>query len=402
MTEDTSKVEGRAVIAVDAPRTVVALLSPFGRAALASLEIHGCQAISIARQLFHPAASIPGFGHERMHYYGRFGREVVDDVVLAVLNPLAHNTPAGIQEGLRGQTVQVHCHGGTTMVRALLAEIESLGTKVVDWREMLSEQGVHWTRIEAASALGQAKAWRAAAILLDQWQGRLERAFQKISAQWPVPGDRQSNEQGSLRTSVESLLEWSELGRHLLEPWRVMLLGRPNVGKSTLLNALLGYDRVIVHESPGTTRDVIEIETALDGWPVRLCDGAGLRESEDAVEQAGVEMAKQWSRSADLRILVRDLSRKFEEDDDVIEVLDPHLIVGNKMDLPSPWNDRQVATLDAEVSAASSEGLDRLVGLIVERLVPRTPPVGQAIPFSSPQVDWLRRRLGDDKNSAGR
>src|SRR5690606_16577637 len=90
------------------------------------------------------------------------------------------------------------------------------------------------------------------------------------------------------RRRLAALVDRAPLGLHLTRPWHVALAGAPNVGKSSLLNAVLGYGRAIVFDQPGTTRDVLDAVTAIDGWPVRLTDGAGLRESVDALEAAGV------------------------------------------------------------------------------------------------------------------
>jgi tRNA modification GTPase len=106
-----------------------------------------------------------------------------------------------------------------------------------------------------------------------------------------------------LTAQLDALLRWSEFGRHLTQPWQVVLTGVPNVGKSSLINRLLGYSRSIVYAEPGTTRDVVTAATAFDGWPVELSDTAGLRDAAGEIEAAGVERARRHLATADLAIV---------------------------------------------------------------------------------------------------
>ena len=117
---------------------------------------------------------------------------------------------------------------------------------------------------------------------------------------------------------IDALLARERLGRHLTRPWSVVLAGRTNVGKSSLMNALAGYGRAIVHHAPGTTRDAVALATAIDGWPVELCDTAGLRAADDAVERAGIERARQRLAQADLVVLVADRSVPWSAEDQAL------------------------------------------------------------------------------------
>ena len=108
---------------------------------------------------------------------------------------------------------------------------------------------------------------------------------------------------------IAILLARADLGRHLVRPWSVVLAGPVNVGKSSLINALAGYGRSIVHHAPGTTRDAVTAATAIDGWPVELCDTAGLRPAATPVERAGIERAQERLAQADLAVLVFDRER---------------------------------------------------------------------------------------------
>ena len=136
------------------------------------------------------------------------------------------------------------------------------------------------------------------------------------------------------RRQIDALLARADLGRHLVQPWRVVLAGRVNVGKSSLINALAGYGRSIVHPSPGTTRDAVTVTTAIDGWPVELCDTAGLRSGGDAVERAGIELARERLAQADLAILVFDRSAAWSAEDQALcDQWPGGLLVHNKCDL---------------------------------------------------------------------
>ena len=121
----------------------------------------------------------------------------------------------------------------------------------------------------------------------------------------------------------------------------MVLAGRTNVGKSSLLNALAGHGRAIVHHVPGTTRDAVTVATAIDGWPVELCDTAGLRPPDDAVERAGIELARERLAEADLVVLVADRSRPWSAEDQALRDQWPGaVLVHNKCDLPASAGER--------------------------------------------------------------
>jgi len=168
------------------------------------------------------------------------------------------------------------------------------------------------------------------------------------------------------------------------------------VGKSSLLNALLGCSRALVNPAPGTTRDVLAARTAMDGWPVELVDTAGLREAEHPLEQAGVGLAQRELDEADLVVLVFDRSVTWcAEDEELLRNHPGALVVHNKADLPEILNPRRPPGL--VVSAAQGQGLDALMRAIVDRLVPERPAPAAAVPFTAAQDEALaaaRRALG--------
>jgi tRNA modification GTPase len=167
------------------------------------------------------------------------------------------------------------------------------------------------------------------------------------------------------QAALGELLRWSECGPRLTQPWKVVLAGEPNVGKSSLINALLGYDRAIVFDQPGTTRDLLTATTALEGWPVELTDTAGLRNSADRLESSGIERAAKMIAEAPRRVGVL-----------------------NKVDLLPP------AALQADpslisTSVATGKGLEQLQSAIAARLVPEVPNPGTPLPFLSHQIQLL-------------
>jgi tRNA modification GTPase len=165
------------------------------------------------------------------------------------------------------------------------------------------------------------------------------------------------------------------------------LAGRPNVGKSSLLNALAGHDRAIVHPTAGTTRDAVTHATAIEGWPVELCDTAGLRDSENAIEQAGIELARERLADADLIILVRDQTEPWAaEDQAILDQWPKALVVHNKCDLAASRGARPAGL---SVSALCGSGIEQLLQTISDRLVPDPPPPGAAVPFTREQIDAI-------------
>src|SRR5262249_7833753 len=162
--------------------------------------------------------------------------------------------------------LELHCHGGIEIVRMLLDVFAERDVRVCSWQNWEPSNPL---RNLAQAALVQATTVRTAAILLDQFLGAFSQALEVIIAN--LENDETS--QGMRRLKE---LAWRiPLGRHLIQPWQVVIAGAPNVGKSSLVNALAGFQRSVVASTPGTTRDVVTTLLAIDGWPVELADTAG-------------------------------------------------------------------------------------------------------------------------------
>ncbi|MCA9178054.1 MAG: 50S ribosome-binding GTPase [Planctomycetales bacterium] len=269
---------------------------------------------------------------------------------------------------------EIHCHGGRVAAARVLRSLIEMGVSVTNaeqWNLFPEQSGA---ANEAWRLLSRAATARTAAILLDQARGAWDAAAASIE---------QALAAGSLDVAREQVVElqrWAELGAHLTSPWRVVLVGVPNAGKSTLLNRLLGFERSVVFDQPGTTRDAVTTRTVIDGWPVEICDTAGLRQTSDELEQAGAELARQAAADCDLAIHVVDLSA--DECDQLVSLPPRSLRVGSKLDLTRDVP-TQASNLDLCVSAATGEGIEELLERIATRLVPAVPPPGSAVPFSN-------------------
>jgi tRNA modification GTPase len=355
----------------DPSTTIVTCLTPPGAAAIATLGLHGPDAWTVCRALFaprsgelpeSPAAVKPG-----QFWLGRLGEEMKDEVVLALrrVEPVPW--------------VELHCHGGRELIDLLLDVFRARGARVCSWEDWERRTAKSPLQAEAAIALARALTLRTASILLDQYQGALEQALAEV---------RIALERGAgaeAEKLLASLTGHAALGLHLTTPWRVVVAGAPNVGKSSLVNALAGFQRSVVAETPGTTRDVVTTLLAIDGWPVELADTAGLREDAEALEEQGIGLARAAAGTADLCLWVVDGAtapvwpRALPT---------PVLRVVNKIDLPPAW-DLGTAEGASRVSARTGEGLGELCEALSRQLVPDPPLPGRAVPFTPEWCDRL-------------
>jgi tRNA modification GTPase len=214
---------------------------------------------------------------------------------------------------------------------------------------------------------------------LDQCHGALDRDFAGVI---DLLNHNQIEE---AQERLAQVTRFNLLGRHLIHPWRVVVAGPPNVGKSSLINRLVGYPRCVVAPVAGTTRDLVTASIAVEGWPVELIDTAGERESDDPLEQSGVVLARNAARTADLVLWLTDASTSDRASPGEMENV---IWVRNKIDL-SP----AAVAIDSAlpISALTGQGLDGLLSRIAELLVPEVPPAGAPVPFSPAISDQLAR-----------
>lgn len=349
----------------------VCVLTPEGRGAVAVVRVWGPAAEAVADAAFRPrsGAGLAGARAGRLRL-GRVGAGLGDEVVAVVVGG---ETPE----------VEVHCHGGPAPLALVVAALVAEGAEPSSPEAWLGRTGRSALAVAAEIDLARAPTVRTAEILLEQAQGALEAEVRRVLAL--VPADPPA-----ARERLDALLRRAEVGLRLVCGWRVVLAGRPNVGKSRLLNALAGYERAIVAPTPGTTRDVVTVRTALDGWPVELADTAGLRPTLDPIEATGVALARARQEAADLVLVVLDRSEPLTVADAAVLCAHPGaLVVANKADLGAAWEPESLGALS--ISAQTGEGIDHLVSTLARRLVPDPPAPGAGIPFRAVQVRQLHR-----------
>ena len=279
--------------------------------------------------------------------------------------------------------IEVSCHGGAAASQAIMATLTAVGAVERSAAEWAQGRFAGTIEVDALLALTDARTERVAAILLDQHRGALREAVQTVIE------ILQRGETCAAKVKLRQLCNRAQFGKHLIDPWRVVFAGPPNAGKSSLINRLLGYQRAIVFDKPGTTRDLLSALAVFDGWPVELIDSAGLRTSSNAIEREGVQRTEAMLDRADLTVLVFDATTAWDADCRELTrgTCDP-ICVLNKQDLPPGFICPHgfVAT-----SAKTGHGLDPLMHRIVKRLIDVPYEPGDAVPFTTQQIDAIAR-----------
>lgn len=355
------------------PRLLAALLTPPGRGALAVVGVAGPSAAAAVDRLFAARGTTPVGGRPDGSITFGTWRSTGEHVV-AVRHA--------------DDRFEIHCHGGVAAATAVLEGLEGGGARSVAWREWLAAEGGSETVREAREALVLTAGPKAAQLLARQAAGMLDREVARIAA-LAVDGDAES-----AAGSAARLLAASRVGLRLTAPWRIVLAGRVNAGKSSLLNAILGHGRSIVSAEAGTTRDVVAARAVLGGWEVEIVDAAGTRDDEAGmtdVERAGIARAIAAREAADLvvRVVAAD-----DPAGPAAAASSGELVVVSKIDLaPHVMRTGAVAT-----SAVTGAGIDALLVAIVDRLVPeeRLDPILLAgpVPFTRRQVEAIERMAG--------
>jgi tRNA modification GTPase len=334
-------------------RTIVAPATPRGEGGLAVIRLSGSGARDLLLQVFRPKnrkATLPS--HQLTYGHVFAGEELVDEVMAVIM--------LGPRTFTREDVAEIHCHGGPVTVQRILELLIQKGADLAKPGEFTLRAFMNGrldlAQAEAVADLIHSRSEAAQRVALGQLDGQLSRRLHAFRSELlhllalveahidfldddiEPPDMRELGRQAAeVAQEIQLLMTGFSAGRLLQEGLRILILGKPNVGKSSLLNALLGQSRAIVTALAGTTRDTIEESLVLDGLPVRLIDTAGLRQTEDQIEMEGVSRARDKVVSADLVLLVVDGSRPVDADDLLALQSCPvgkTLLVVNKADLP--------------------------------------------------------------------
>jgi tRNA modification GTPase len=360
--------------------TFMTVLTPVGRGAIGVVQLWGGNAVGVADSVFRPVRGVrlavtpPG----RLRL-GRVGRGVGDEVV-------------AVRLGTEPPSVEIQCHGGAGALRLVIEALQDAGAELVGPERWCEQQTESPIQAAALVDLARASTLRTAEILLEQAQGALDRELAELIMEISEQAD-------SAHGHLDLLIQRGQVGLRLLTGWRVVIVGRPNVGKSRLLNALAGYERAIVDPSPGTTRDVVSVQTALDGWPVTLVDTAGVRSTDDAIESSGIERALREKEAAEFVLKVLDRSEPLQSlDRELITSAGQSLLVLSKCDLPAAWGTEEIDVSSGSfvsVSAQRGEGIDHLIAEMNARIVSEPPEPGAGVPFRRNHREHLMRARDD-------
>lgn len=401
--------------------TIAAISTSLGPSGIGIVRLSGPDAFSIVHRLFQPAENKPfSPAQYRRLRYGWIVEdgERIDEVLVSCM-PGPHTYTAE-------DIAEINTHGGAISVKRVLACVLRCGARLADagefTRRAFLNGRIDLAQAEAVMDIIDAKTEQAQTQALQQLSGELSSEINALKesmlhllshveyainfmedAQEELPTKPMLEEAEAILQRMDALLQDANSGRLIREGIATVIAGRPNVGKSSLLNALLRRERAIVTDIPGTTRDAIEESYVLDGVCLRLIDTAGIRDTEDTVESIGVTISRSQVAQADLILAMLDGSRPFSKDEESFlqEVADkPVIILLNKQDLPlSPsmqsardrWQDEKPDIPWIALSAKEKTGLDRLKDAILERIFHGAAPKQPAMLSNMRHIDRLTK-----------
>lgn len=369
--------------------TIAAISTPMGEGAIAIVRLSGDDSIKIADQIFRSVSGkrlteVPTHTIHYGHLIDAKTEQVIEEVMVSIMR--------GPKTFTKEDVVEINCHGGIVSVNRVLQHVLAYGARLAEPGEFTKRAflngRIDLSQAEAVMDLIRAKTDRAMNVALGQMEGRLSKlimglrqeileilAHVEVNIDYPEYDDVEEMTHKMLlqkamyvRDELKKLLQTSQQGKILREGLSTVIVGRPNVGKSSLLNSLVQENKAIVTDIPGTTRDVIEEYVNVRGVPLRLLDTAGIRETEDIVERIGVEKSRQVLKEADLILLVLNYADAFtKEDENLFEAVKGMdvIVIINKTDLTQKIDMERVKELAAEhkivtTSLLEDRGVDEL------------------------------------------
>ncbi|UFJ40444.1 tRNA uridine-5-carboxymethylaminomethyl(34) synthesis GTPase MnmE [Brevibacillus humidisoli] len=366
--------------------TIAAVATPMGEGGIAIIRVSGPDSIAIVDKVYQGKELLSTVDTHTIHY-GRLvdpkSGELVEEVLVSVMRAPRTFT--------REDVVEVNCHGGFVSVQRVLDLLLEAGARLAEPGEFTKRAflngRIDLAQAEAVIDLIRSKTDRAMKVALSQVEGKLSTLIQslrqnllsamahiEVTLDYPEHDVEEFTQNllltkcEEVKTDIDRLLGTAQQGKILREGLSTAIVGRPNVGKSSLLNSLVQEEKAIVTEIAGTTRDVIEEYVNVRGVPLRLVDTAGIRETEDIVERIGVDKSRKILQQADLVLLVLNYNEPLQKDDyqlfEAVQGL-PVIVIVNKTDLPQRLEMEEVKQRFAEqpiilTSVKDQTGIEQL------------------------------------------
>ena len=361
--------------------TIVAISTPLGEGGIGIVRLSGSESFPVVRKIFDCRKNNePGYPKPRYLYYGTVkdqNGEIIDEALVSFM-PAPHTYT-------REDLVEINCHSGIINLRAVLKVLLAMDIRLAEPGEFTKRAflngRIDLSQAEAVIGLIRARSEEATKASLRTLQGVLAETINDIrdkiiAVRAPIEAEIDYPEEFvdelptneatqiellAIKDMLETLLQGVTRNRAYQEGVAVAIIGKPNVGKSSLLNRLLGDQKAIVHELPGTTRDLLEGSLMLGGYPLRLIDTAGIQGSDDPVEVEGIKRARSVAAEAQLILLVIDGSLPF--DPDIVKIISPIsgeqrlIVIINKSDLPQIVTADEVKKQFGEVTSVSVSAL---------------------------------------------
>ena len=372
--------------------TIAAISTPRGEGGIGIVRISGNNALDILEKIFKPKSgkAIKGLRNYSINYGHIFdGKTLVDEVLVSIMK--APNTYT------REDIVEINCHGGFVITEKVLEVVLKNGARIAEigefTRRAFLNGRIDLTQAEAVIDLIHGKTEKSVSLSLNQLRGDLKEQIEHLKKlvldvaahinvvldypeegiDDPLPEHLVENLQEVLDTT-DRLIRSYDKGKMIKEGIKTAIVGKPNVGKSSILNSVLKEERAIVTHVAGTTRDVIEEVVNLKGIPLVLVDTAGIRKTDDLVENIGVEKSKKLIESADLILFVVDGSRPLDEEDMKIhEAIKAEKVIGilNKIDIKEDIDLSPLTKISKwlEISAIKNQGIDEMEEEIYRHII---------------------------------
>jgi tRNA modification GTPase len=367
-------------------RTITAITTPIGEGGISVIHVSGTSSIEIANKIFRGkrVKDLSQAEDGRLYYGNIMEDEVpVDEAIISVSKKDGSFTGQDL--------VEINCHGGILATRKALNCIKAAGAVEVGWQELAAESApggqnnkIDPIQREALLEIPKARTTLAVKVFLDQYKGALSAELFKCgirSEECGMPkGEHLNSAIRNSQSALIKLLKTADFGIALSVPLKVTIAGSPNAGKSTLINAMLGRERAIVHHEPGTTRDAVTDIISVEGIPLELTDTAGIRNANDVIEDLAIEETVRRLSVTDIAVIVFDNSRPLNEDEvGVINALETlkgksHveiIPVVNKIDLPSALDITELQSHFSRpvcpMSALNGNGISELSSQLITR-----------------------------------